>query len=227
MVIMNQIELSIMNKMNLYQSFDPIRFYSEMFYSILIIIIFLFIFFKTKEIYDITKHKGIYYFRLSFLFFALAYFSRLLYHITKLLLKHIDIYIPGRTISFISIVIVTYLVTIAIGYLIYSNIWKKLSHKMFLLYINIFALIITIIFSLTLSLLFIILIQIYLIIVILIINSKKKIKFLYSLISLFWIFNLIIFYSRKLLDFEIKIMLQIISIFILSYLIYRILKWTK
>ena len=49
---------------------------SEIIYSFVIIVCSLMIYFATKELYELSKHKGIKYFRLSFLFFAIAYFFR-------------------------------------------------------------------------------------------------------------------------------------------------------
>ncbi|MFH1586123.1 MAG: hypothetical protein ABIB79_05130 [archaeon] len=45
----------------------------ELLYSVMIIAICLVIYFKTKEIYDLSSHKGIKYFRYTFLFFAFAF----------------------------------------------------------------------------------------------------------------------------------------------------------
>lgn len=210
-----------------YQMFEPFRFYNEIIYSIIIIFLFLFIYYKTRELYNITKHKGIYYFRTAFLFFALAYFFRLLQHLIRLFLRYTEFHISGRTILIVSLLIISYLGTLAIGYLIYSNLWKKIKHRDFLISINFFALLIILIFSIRFSFLIFSILQIFFIIFILIINYNKKIKILYSLISLFWLFNIIILYSRNLLSMEIKIILQIISIIILIIFNYRILKWTK
>ncbi len=52
------------------------NFLIELVYSIIVMISCLIIYFKTSEIYKLTSHKGIKYFRLTFVFFALTYFLR-------------------------------------------------------------------------------------------------------------------------------------------------------
>lgn len=51
-------------------------FSAEIIYSFVIIVCSLMIYFGTREIYRLSQHKGIKYFRTAFLFFAFAYFSR-------------------------------------------------------------------------------------------------------------------------------------------------------
>ena len=53
-----------------------LRIGSELIYTLIIIIMCGIIYFKTKEIFDLTKHKGIGFFRNTFLFFALSYLMR-------------------------------------------------------------------------------------------------------------------------------------------------------
>ena len=56
--------------------FTSIGFGTEIIYSFIIISCSLMIYFGTKELYKLSSHEGIKYFRQSFLFFALAYFFR-------------------------------------------------------------------------------------------------------------------------------------------------------
>lgn len=56
----------------------PLEFLAiELVYFLVIAVICLLIYFKTKEIYKISQHRGIFYFRNIFLYFFLAYFFRL------------------------------------------------------------------------------------------------------------------------------------------------------
>jgi hypothetical protein len=221
---MNPIMLNLTSNQ---QFFDPLRFGFEFVYSLVITILFLFIFYKTKYLFKLTKYDGIRYFRDSFLFFGLAYFSRFIYFIIRLLVINTSYHIPGKVISLISLIFITYLTTLAIGYLIYSSIWKKVKYIHFIIFINLLSLISIFIFYLNYSIIYFLIIQLFLMIILLFTNTNKNIKFVYPLISLFWIFNLIIFYSRRFLSFEIKIVFQFLSLILLSYFIYRILKWTK
>ena len=61
--------------------FNPIRLIPELIYTTIIVIFCYLIYHKTKEIYNLTKYKGIHYFRNTFLFFALAYASRFILHL--------------------------------------------------------------------------------------------------------------------------------------------------
>ena len=51
----------------------------EILYSIAIAGLCLGTYFKTREIYNLSKHEGLYHFRNIFLYFSLAYLFRLLF----------------------------------------------------------------------------------------------------------------------------------------------------
>ena len=51
-------------------------FGTEIMYSFIIIMCSLIIYFSTREMYELSSYKGLKYFRLAFLFFAVAYFFR-------------------------------------------------------------------------------------------------------------------------------------------------------
>ena len=209
------------------QHFDPLRFGLEFFYSILVAALFLFIFYKTKYLFKISKHEGIHYFNLTFLFFALAFFSRFLFYVVRLIVLNSSIHIPGRTLSFLSLILVTYFSTIAIGYLIHSTQYKKIKHSTFLILVNFLALLSISIFYFNYSIFYFLIIQLVLVLILLFVNTKKSIRFVYPLLSLFWILNIMIFHTRRFLGFEIKLVLQILSVALLVYFIYKVLKWTK
>jgi len=210
-----------------YQHFDLLRFGAEFAYSVVIIIMFLFIYLKTKGLFKISKYRGIRYFRNAFLLLALAYASRLLYHSVKIMLVASEYHVHGRVLSLISLFLVSYFGSVAIGYLIYSSIWKKVEHWKFLVFINLFVFMVILLFPLGFSLLLFIVIQLGMIAAIFIVNRGKKIRYLYSLVSLFWIFNMIILYSRSLLSFEAKLVLQVLSVVLLSCFISKVSKWVK
>ncbi len=209
------------------QHFNPLRFGLELFYSLIVLALFLFIFYKTKHLFKLTKHEGIKYFRLAFLFFALAFFSRFLFYIIRLIVLNSEFHIPGRTMSFLSLIFVTYFSTLAIGYLIYSTQYKKIKQIPLLVLINLLALFSIGVFYFDQSIFYFLVIQIFLMGVLLFVNVNKKIRFIYPLMSLFWIMNILIFHTRRFLGFEIKLLLQLLSVGLLIYFIYKVLKWTK
>lgn len=206
---------------------NPSGFALEFFYSILVLFIFIFLFYKTKHIFSLTRHKGIKYFRLSFLFFALSFFTRFLFFLIRLIVYNTNIHIPGRTLSFLSLVFVSYFSTIAICYLIYSTLWREINHIIFFIFANLLSIVSILLFYFRNSFIFFIFIQLFLVVSLIFVNPKKKVQFIYPLISLFWIFNLAIFHTRKFFVYETKLIFQIFSLFLLGYLVYKILKWTK
>ncbi|MCK5698593.1 MAG: hypothetical protein KAH93_02010, partial [Candidatus Aenigmarchaeota archaeon] len=52
---------------------DPIGFGIELAYTFIVVVLCFLVYYKTREIYDLTGYKGIKYFRRAFLFFGLAY----------------------------------------------------------------------------------------------------------------------------------------------------------
>src|SRR3989339_162236 len=123
---------AIMGKQMISQ-FASCGFMLEILYSFVIIVCSLMIYFGTKELYELSSHKGIKYFRLSFLFFAIAYFFRSF-------IKFVVIYFNIESIFNFSPK------TMAIFYLLYSVMWKKLEKSPNKIYLfHFFAFIISLI----------------------------------------------------------------------------------
>lgn len=114
--------------MMLPRPFPPL-FDLDILYSFVIIISSLMIYFATKEMYDLSSHRGLKYFRLTFLFFAFAYFFR---SFSKLLI--VFFHIPPtfefsfRAIGAFSLFAFMYFGVMAIFYLmcgVMSDKWKN------------------------------------------------------------------------------------------------------
>ncbi len=106
----------------------------ELFYAFVIIACSLMIYFGTKELYKLTSHKGIGYFRNAFLFFALAYFSKVFLRVIldyNGIARLLDISprAMGGLVALISLPLFIYFSAIAVFYLALSVVWKKLEHK--------------------------------------------------------------------------------------------------
>jgi hypothetical protein len=99
----------------------PAELGSELIYSFVIIICSLMIYYATKEVYELSSHKGIKYFRLSFLFFAIAYFSR---YFIMFILNFLNLdnlfFISPRSIFSASLFVFIYSSSMAIMYLLCS-----------------------------------------------------------------------------------------------------------
>jgi hypothetical protein len=214
----------------------PITFGIEIFYTFLIVFFCFLIFYKTREVYILTKHKGIKYFRFAFMFFGIAFASRLVLYLMKL---NSDFFFANIILrqSFrpISIIIITFFSTMAIFYLTYSIIWKKFDSEQFLMFANITALIVSIIAFTSHSPLIISFMQLIIMIASIIIifinhkNQKKKVgtKSLYALIYLIWFISLLILHSKWWFSFEIKLIVQTISIAVFTIIYFKVAKWLK
>jgi len=210
-------------------------FSTELFYSFVIIVISLMIYFGTKELYELTSHKGIKYFRRAFLFFAIAYFARIF---IKFLVHEGIVELSKQTmyslIGPLSTTIFVYLSTMAIFYLLYSAFYQKFDKRMTKLYlfhvISIVLAVVIFIFRdpivyLTINLLLFVFVLI--IILVLSIKSKNKKKgslyTIYVLLFSFWILNILdILIPNALHSYQIYVYIASVGIFLT--ILYKVLK---
>lgn len=214
---------------------DPTRLVVELSYTLIVVFLCFTIYYKTREIYDLTKHEGINYFRITFLFFGFAYIFRFISVLLKLMVITFDIDFPRQIFGIFSLVLIGYFSTMAILSLTYSILWRKLPIKHIFLLFNVIAVLISSIafisrssFILTLAQA-VLLIFTTIIITYYIISKSRKISrlyILYILFFLFWIVNLIALGPRRLLPIEIQTVFQIISIFVIGIIYHRVAKWT-
>jgi hypothetical protein len=204
----------------------------EFIYLTIIVFLCLLVYFKTKEIYDLTSHRGIKYFRNAFLFFGVAYLFRfigVLFHIYNISfgLSHYTHFVLGFVIS-------AYASSIAILYLAHSVMWKrielnKFNDKYLHHFIALGILIISIVAN---SLIVIFAIQILLFIFILImgfINYRKTkgkktitLYMIYISLFLFWILNFFITIFKFF--FKIELFLYVISIALFILIAKKVIK---
>jgi len=221
------------NPQSIHQFFDPLKFGTELGYALIILIFCLLVYWKTKEIYELTKHKGIKYFRFAFLFFGLSYAFRLILFIMIVGTSALDLYLPRHLVMPFSNLIVAYFSTLAILYLTYSIISKKIKNKHFMIFANLLAITISLIAFLSRSPFIISMIQLMILIGASILNLiiyKKKIsrtRILYFLITLFWLLNLFTTGRYIFLPFETQIIIYILAIIIFAMIYHRVSKFTK
>ncbi len=212
---------------------------AELLYSFLIIICSLMIYSGTKEIYELSQHKGIKYFRMAFLFFALAYFFRsfikfiLVYFNVKGLFE-ISPMILNPIISQITLVVFMYFSAMAIFYLLYSVMWKRWDSGIKIYLFHLIALVIAVysVFSRNpfsyIGLNILLFVFILMITMISYKNSRKKTKghnpyAIYVLLLFFWLLNIIDILIPKFLQvFQLFIYLASSGIFLL--MLYKVLK---
>lgn len=208
----------------------------ELIYTLIIIIFCSIIYFKTKEIYDLTKHTGISFFRNTFLFFALSYLVRFLGMVVMFYsgFFHIRLRDLLWRPHIIIFSLVTYFSYAAILSLVFSSFWKIKTKFNWNILVHGLALISTIIVFITGSAQILIGLQFILFIsaiVLININSKKERKktafstlhITYILLFIFWILNLVTF-ERGQLSLILNLIMNIISIVIFFIIAYRVVK---
>lgn len=207
----------------------------ELIYSFVIIACSLMIYFSTKEMYELSSHKGIKYFRQAFLFFGIAFFFRFF---TRFLFIFFNIprvfELSPRFIGTFTLFIFMYASLMAIFYLLYSLTWKKWNLKSDGIYAFYFmGLIVSIISILTRSIGTLLFLQFILFLFVVIFgyfshrDYKKKKKpslyLIYLLLFVFWIFNILdILLPNFLKLFQIFIYLFSLGIFL--FITYKVLR---
>ncbi|MDD5133506.1 MAG: hypothetical protein PHD81_04730 [Candidatus Nanoarchaeia archaeon] len=213
---------------------------TEVFYSFIIIVCSLMVYFGTKELYELSSYKGIKYFRLSFLFFALAYFFRsfitfiLSFFNIGTIHEFSPIFMP---IGPLTLLLFMYFSSMALFYLLYSIIWKKWDKNSIMVYtFHIIAVIISLvsIFSRRMEVLLGINIFLFIFVssVFYVAHKDKKIKnkwnnlyAVYILLLIFWVLNIIdILIPPFLQTFQMVIYLASCGIFLI--ILYKVLKKT-
>ena len=218
------------------EMFMGLGFGSEVIYSFVIIVCSLMIYIGTRELYMLSSYKGIKYFRQAFLFFALAYFFR---SFIKFALIYFNV---GQIMDFsprvfgpVTLFIFMYFSSMAIFYLLYSVMWKRLEGKFKKIYLfHFLAIIISLVsilsrspivnFGLNLFLLLFVILIVYTAYI----NTKNKTKgynlyTIYILLTVFWILNIIDILIPKFLDtFQLIIYLTSSGIFLL--ILYKVLR---
>ena len=176
----------------------------ELIYSIVVIASSLIIYFSTREIYNLTSHKGIKYFRTAFLFFALSFFFRFIiklvivaFNLPRILNIHPFFFDVGILFLFM------YASTMAMFYLLYSVMWKKLENNYGGIYIlHLLALIIAFISISTPDAILLLTIEAIVLLLISIESymsyrksakkkSHSKLYTIYLLLFVFWVLNII------------------------------------
>jgi len=209
---------------------------TELIYSFVIMLCSLMVFFGTKQIYELSSHKGIKYFRLAFLFFAIAYFAR--YFIKFFLmafgigslreLSYLFFDPTGKLTTFVFM----YLSSISVFYLLYSVMWKKWGNNKKIYLVHIAAILISLISIMSSDGYYLLFVNLFLFIIVSLTfyfarkNSKKKkhtFYAVYMLLVFFWILNILdILIPSFFQGFQIIVYLFSISIFLT--ILYRVIK---
>ena len=207
-------------------------FWIEFVYSIFVVLAVLLVYLKTREMYKLTEHKGIKYFSLTFLFFAIAHIFRFFFRIFfRTFFTSPGFFMPGRPPFRIGSLIFTYTSVMAGLFLLYSLIWRKikLNEKIVILIFNLIAVLTVILDLLVLNPFIHIIIITLLFLVAALLSftrkSRKKHPFViaYLLIFLIWILNSVFIEVPRSI-FELRFVSYMISVILYLVILWRIFK---
>lgn len=215
--------------------FEPAGFGMEFAYTLIVVVLCFLVYYRTRELYELTGYKGIEYFRYAFLFFCLAYASRLFLYVFLISNMAFDFIIPMRTLLPVSTMVVGYLSTMALLYMAYTTIWKMVKFEHFLHASSIISLIVAGLAFVSRSPVLVSTVQLMILIFIIAISAGKQkkgkrrlpMKAVYYLISVFWLINLFVVGSSRFMPMELKLGLQIISIAVFLAIYHKVTKWIK
>ena len=210
----------------------------EMFFSFVIIACSLMIYFGTKELYELSRHKGIKYFRMSFLFFAIAYGIRsIIKYITLNLNIPRILDLNPRLFYFeigeFTLFVFMYFSAMAVFYLLHSVIWERCEKKKFKTYpFHILAILIAVITTrFANSIVYLTINLILLLFLVLTFKLSKKqnhkknssLHVIYTLMFFFWSINILdILIPNFLKVFQMLIYMLSSGIFLA--MLYKVLK---
>ena len=107
----------------------PLEFLGiEIIYFIAIVAMSMYIYIKSREIFNLTKHKGVDYFSNIFLFFSLAYLLRLWNVFSGISDRILGINIWERTF-YLDFLLLGYFSTVAVIYLILTSLHRVMEKK--------------------------------------------------------------------------------------------------
>ena len=188
------------------------------------------IYFTTSDIYRLSKHKGIFHFRNIFLFFALAYFFRLI-NFSMMFPREFFGMARAQPLFPLAMLMFSYFSTMAILSLVMTLLVKKIkTTKRVNILLHLVAIFSSIIVFVTRSHPLLLLIQtlIFLISAIYVIRGNhkgivSKNRITYILLFVFWVLNVIIS-MRGIVPWEYKIPLYVVSIAIFFSIFTRVHK---
>lgn len=212
-------------------------FWAEIIFSLIVVITCTLIYFKTKELYDLSSYKGIKYFGNAFLFFGIAFLSRLVLRLFAII--SFGTRNPFDFLYFnLGYLIFLYAGLMAGFYLIYSSLWKHLKNPEEIgWFFHPIAATIASIFIIFLfgSATLLLLILIFLLAALLAYSSEKssrkkeglgKLYILYILLFIAFIANAASQFFIRISD-EASIILYTISSVLFLVILYRVVRVTK
>ena len=203
-------------------------------FTIAAVVFCFLIYYRTREIYRLSKYEGIKYFRESFLFFGFSYAMRFLFGLVLLSRIVFGIKLPREVFAPILILPLGYFSTMGIFYLLYSALRNKLSGKNWLYIGHGLAILLSAVSFATRSHIILLLLQSILLAAVLVIvfasKGRKKVsktRILYFLISILWLMNLWVAGLRRPFFSEIRVIFDLLSLAVFFTIYHKISKWIR
>ena len=219
---------------------NPLIFSSELLFTIIAVVFCFIIYFKTREIYKLTKYKGIKYFRGAFLFFGLSYLLRFIFSLLMFSSMTFRFFLSREMFALLFILPLGYFSTVGILYLIFGTIWKRFNNRLLLILGHVIAVFLSVISFVTRSHIMLLYLQSILLVIAVILSffvhrkgvpvKEKKMtgmKALYLLISAFWLINLWVIDTRHPFPPWVEMLFQAISLAVFITIYYKVSKWLK
>lgn len=209
---------------------------TELVYFLFIITLSIYIFIKTNKVYNLTKHKGIRFFKNIFIYFSLAYLFRLVQIFIMFSREIFDIFFRPRAYMQINMLLITYFSTLAMFYVIFSlfsrHIKKDIKSMDFIAHL--ISLLSSLVMFIYRDHVFMLSMQIIILVSAVIIESilsfKKnntkmfnQNKITYLLLMVFWIISTLSFFGN-FIPREIRIPIYVVSIGIFLSIFLRVRK---
>jgi hypothetical protein len=210
-----------------------IGFVSELVFTVLAFMFCALIFYKTRESYRLTKHQGIGYFRMAFLYLGLSYVLRFFFGLIMFSQFTLRLFIPRELIAVLFILPLGYFSTMSLFYLIYSIVWKRYPDQRILLFAHIAALVMSVASFLSRSHEILLVLQCILLLcavglsLLIPRHHLSRMRILYLLVAVLWLTNLVVIDRRRPFSFEIEVISQLVSIAVFIIIYYRITKWLR
>jgi hypothetical protein len=214
---------------------NPAWFPIEIVLTLLVVVLCGLIYFKTARMQKLADHKGIRFFRNTFLFFGLAFLSKILMGLIMFMGRLFELCNCGHHFMPLPLLLTAYFSTVAIFYLILSLVWKKIMIRHCVPGIHLLAAVLAVIsffFRLPWLVSFI---QALLIItsVFIIYRTKKKSKrsktlfTIYALLFLGWVSSLYMEGPRFLVPHWVTWTAHAVVLISFGLILYKVLRWTK
>jgi hypothetical protein len=208
----------------------PYGFVLETVFTVIAVAFCWLIYFRTRETYELTQHRGIRYFRDAFLFFGLSYLVRFVLGIVLLSMIALDFFMPRGPLMPLLLLPLGYFSSMGIMFLLFSLMHKSFKGERPVLLGHLIAIAVSVTAFLTRSHFILLWLQCALLSVVVILSIVQARKFsstrvLYLLVALLWLINLLIIENRRPFPPGLEVVFQLVSVIVFIMIYRKAAKW--